>query len=353
MGHPRFKTIADIKERCLRHPRLFLFWRQWDIVVTPVELGVAFGLKCSTSQWAPMTMIITLAPIIVATEFVQPALMPASSDGENQARHACVKQGFHRDSPHFFRIHRRVHDVCATRGNAAANDSQALMWRPWLAQTLWACDRGVNCAPGAQTANRRTVFPAARGVCRRVPHPSAVPKRGAVAVSEKDLKYPTLAQNARMGHPLTYWVGHPPDIKERCLRHPRKMRPSADGSAPPARCLLLPWHVGRLRLLLPPRSDVVAHMFINNTAMDRAIDPDYPLHASWLARNLLAPEHHVLQHRLNIGTFQTARLPGFVFHLAEVFSHPPQLVATVDSRSELTVGSWSCAHAQARGQKEH
>lgn len=58
-------------------------------------------------------MIIARPPVIVASELVQAALMPAGSDGEHQARHACKKQGFHRAS--FFRTHRKMRDVCATR----------------------------------------------------------------------------------------------------------------------------------------------------------------------------------------------------------------------------------------------
>jgi hypothetical protein len=48
----------------------------------------------------------------------------------------------------------------------------------------------------------------------RVPYPSAVSKGRAVASLQKNIEYPTLAQNARMGHPSNSLRGYPPNSGE-------------------------------------------------------------------------------------------------------------------------------------------
>jgi len=64
------------------------------------------------------------------------------------------------------------------------------------------------------------------------------------------------------------------------------------------------------------------------------VNPQISLHTERLARNLLALDNRVLQHRVNVSAFQSANLSSLVSPLAEVLFHP-RSVPHLDDEDDL------------------
>ena len=106
----------------------------------------------------------------------------------------------------------RLYSPVNCRAIWKSNDTTTMFryyrYRAWLAQTLWVCNRYVNCAPGAQTYKARSararvaqdswfspaVFPAARGHGRAAHAASRWKSRN---TEQRVLRYFPASQKAR------------------------------------------------------------------------------------------------------------------------------------------------------------